>query len=48
MLCELPMPMSVSGANGNADGATVELTVEDSSERYRSVSGDDSVQDEQV
>jgi hypothetical protein len=33
MLCELPTPMSVSGANADADGATVKSTVEDSSER---------------
>jgi hypothetical protein len=46
MLCELPTPMSVSGADADADGATVESTVEDSSEHYRSVGGDDFVRDE--
>jgi hypothetical protein len=48
MLCELPTPMSVSGANANANGATVESTVEDSSKRYRSVGGDHFVRDERV
>jgi hypothetical protein len=28
-ICELPTPMSVSGADADADGATVKSTVED-------------------
>jgi hypothetical protein len=38
------MPMLVDGAGADADGATVESTVEDSSERCKSVGGDDLVQ----
>jgi hypothetical protein len=40
------MPMLVSGAD--ADGATIESTVEDGSKHCRSVGGDDLVRDEQV
>jgi hypothetical protein len=42
------MPMSVSGANANADGATVKLTVKDSSKWCGSVGGDDLVRNERV
>jgi hypothetical protein len=48
MLCKLPTLMSVSGAVADADGVTVQSTVKDSSECYRSVGGDDFVRDERV
>jgi hypothetical protein len=35
--------MSVNGADANAEGATVELTVKDSGEQCRSVDGDNLV-----
>jgi hypothetical protein len=40
--------MSVNGAGANANGATIESTVEDSGEQGRGVSVDNLVRNEQV
>jgi hypothetical protein len=40
--------MSVNGADANADGVTIKLTVEDGSEWCRSVGGDDLVLNKRV
>jgi hypothetical protein len=40
---KLLTPMSVNGANANANGATIKLTVKDGSKQCRSVGGDDLV-----